>query len=604
MDFRNIAIIAHVDHGKTTLIDELFKQSGVYSAHQEVQERAMDSGDIEKKRGITILSKCTAILFRNTRINIVDTPGHADFGGEVERVLNMVDSVLLLVDASEGPMPQTKFVLSKALSLGLKPIVVINKVDKLDARPQEVIDEVFELFMTLDATEEQLDFQVIYASAKQGWAVKNLDDEKKNLTPVFETIIKHVQPPLLDKKAPFSMLVTMLDSAPYLGRILTGRVQSGIAKMNMPIKALDLSGNVVETGKLTKLLSYQGLERKPVDEVVAGDIVAIAGLKNAIVSHTICDPAVMKPIPAQPIDPPTLSMTFSVNSSPFSGQDGKHVTSSLIWERLQKEAESNVSITVAPTANDDAFAVSGRGELQLGILIENMRRDEYELSVSKPQVLYREENGKKLEPIEEVVIDVDDEYAGVIIEAFGLRKGELIDMKNNISNKTRLIFLAPSRGLIGYHNQFMTETRGTGMMTRLFHSYQPFKGPIPRIRNGVLISLGQGKALSYALSNIESRGILFIKPGEEVYDGMIIGEHARSNDLEVNALKGKQLTNMRAASKDDGIKLTPPREFTLEQALTYIEDDELVEVTPHHIRLRKKYLDSNMRKRYSKPLQK
>ncbi|MEM9737623.1 MAG: translational GTPase TypA [Bacteroidota bacterium] len=600
MDFRNIAIIAHVDHGKTTLVDQLFKQSGVYSAHQEVEERAMDSGAIEKERGITILSKCTSVSWGQRRINIVDTPGHADFGGEVERILSMVDGVLLLVDASEGPMPQTKFVVSKALALGLQPIVIINKVDKPDARPREVVDEVFELFMTLDANEEQLDFLVIYASAKEGWAVDQLDDDKKNLSPIFEAIIAHVSPPVLDVKAPFSMIVTMLDAAPYLGRILTGRVQSGIARVNMPIKAIDLEGRVVESGKLTKLLSYQGLDRKPVDQVVAGDIVAIAGLKDAIVANTICDPMITEPIAAQPIDPPTLSMTFSVNSSPLSGQDGKSVTSSLIGERLQKEAERNVSIRIAPTAQDDAFEVSGRGELQLGILIENMRREGFELSVSKPQVLFKEQDGKKLEPIEEVVIDVDDEYAGTIIEAFGVRKGEMVDMRNSTGGKTRLSFLAPSRGLIGYHNQFMTETRGTGMMTRLFHSYQPFKGPIPKTRNGVLISLGQGKALAYALANLESRGILFIGPSETIYEGMIIGEHNRTNDLEVNALKGKQLTNMRAASKDDGIKLAPPRRFTLEEALTYIEDDELLEITPHHIRLRKRHLNPHERKRKSR----
>ncbi len=601
MDFRNVAIIAHVDHGKTTMVDQLFKQSGIYASHQEIQERAMDSNAIERERGITILSKCTSVLWNNIRINIVDTPGHADFGGEVERILSMVDGVLLLVDAAEGPMPQTKFVVSKALALGLKPIVVINKVDKSDARLDEVVDEVFELFMTLDATDEQLDFKIVFASAKEGWAINDINEERKDLVPIFESIIENIKPAKFDIKAPFSMIVTMLDVEPYLGRVLTGRVQSGTAKVNMPIKALDLEGNTVESGKLIKLLSYQGLERKIIDEVFAGDIVAIAGLKEATVSNTICDPSVTIPIIAQPIDPPTLSMTFSVNKSPLSGQDGKNITNRLIFDRLEKEAESNVSIKVAPSNENDAFEVSGRGELQLGILIENMRREGFELSVSRPKVLYKiDDQGKKLEPIEEVVIDVDEEYSGAIMEAFGLRKGELQDMKPSKGGKTRLIFLTPSRGLIGYHNQFMTETRGTGMMTRLFHNYQPYKGDIEKIRNGVLISLGRGKAIGYSLANLEDRGTLFVEPGEEIYEGMIVGEHNRGNDLEVNILKGKQLTNMRAASKDEGIKLAPARKISLEQALTYIEDDELVEVTPNHIRLRKRYLDPSERKKMSK----
>ncbi len=601
MDLRNIAIIAHVDHGKTTMVDQLFKQSGTFEGHQEIQERAMDSNALEKERGITILSKCTSVTWKNTRINIVDTPGHADFGGEVERILSMVDGVLLLVDASEGPMPQTKFVVSKALALGLKPIVVINKADKPDARSEEVVDEVFELFMTLEASDEQLDFKTVFASAKEGWAINNLNDERKDLDPIFNTIIENIKPPKFDKNTPFSMIVTMIDSEQYLRRVLTGRVQSGIAKVNMPIKAIDLDGNIVETGKLVKLLSYQGLERKPVDTVEAGDIVAIAGLKIATVANTICAPEINTPIKAQPIDPPTLSMTFSVNSSPFSGKDGKNITSRAIFERLEKEVETNVSIKVAPSEENDANEVSGRGELQLGILIENMRREGFELSVSRPRVLFKtDDKGSKLEPIEEVVIDVDQEYSGAIIEAFGLRKGDLIDMKSSAGGKTRLIFYAPSRGLIGYHNQFMTETRGTGMMTRLFHDYQPYKGSIEKSRNGVLISNGTGKALGFSLANMEDRGILFIAPNEEVYDGMIVGEHNRSNDLEVNVLKGKQLTNMRAASKDDGIKLSPPKKMTLEQALTYIENDELVEITPNNIRLRKRYLDPNTRKRMGK----
>ncbi|MCP3659659.1 MAG: translational GTPase TypA [Bacteroidetes bacterium] len=601
MDFRNVAIIAHVDHGKTTMVDQLFKQSGIYESHQEIAERAMDSHALEKERGITILSKCTSVNWNGTKINIVDTPGHADFGGEVERILSMVDGVLLLVDAAEGPMPQTKFVVSKALALGLKPIVVINKVDKSDARPEEVIDEVFELFMTLDATDEQLDFKTIFSSAKEGWAVKDLSEPREDLKPVFESIIENIKPAKFDEKAPFSMIITMLDVEPYLGRVLTGRIQSGKAKVNMSIKSLDLDGNTIESGKLIKLLSYEGLKRNPIDEAFAGDIVAIAGLKEATVSNTICDSFITKPIKAQPIDPPTLSMTFSVNNSPLSGQDGKSVTSRLIYERLLKEAESNVSIKVASNETNDAFEVSGRGELQLGILIENMRREGFELSVSRPKVLFKtDDQEKKLEPIEEVVVDVDEQYSGSVMEAFGLRKGELQDMKSSAGGKTRLIFYAPSRGLIGYHNQFMTETRGTGMMTRLFHSYQPYKGVIEKIRNGVLISLGKGKAIGYSLANLEDRGTLFVEPGEEVYEGMIVGEHNRGNDLEVNILKGKQLTNMRAASKDDGIKLVPPRKLSLEQALTYIENDELVEVTPNHIRLRKMYLDPSERKRMMK----
>ena len=600
-EFRNIAIIAHVDHGKTTLVDALFKQSGTYRENQEILDRAMDSNELERERGITILAKCTSVNWQDTRINIIDTPGHADFGGEVERILNMVDGVLLLVDAFEGPMPQTKFVLSKALSLGLKPIVVVNKFDKPEARPDEVVDEVFELFMTLDATDEQLDFPVLFASAKQGWAIEEVNDEQIDLKPILNTILKHVNPPVYDQEAPFSMLVTMLDVEPYLGRVLTGRIMSGKAKTNMAVKVLDLDGNVIENGRLMKVLSYTGLNRTPVDEVVAGDIVALSGLKDGTVTNTVCDPLVEKPIPAQPIDPPTLSMTFSINTSPLSGQDGNSVTSRLLYDRLHKEAESNISIKVKNSEENDSFEVSGRGELQLGILIENMRREGFELSVSRPKVLVKiGDDGKKLEPIEEVVIDVDEEYSGTIIESFGLRRGELVDMKSSSAGKTRLKFLAPSRGLIGYQSQFMTDTRGTGMMTRLFDSYQPYKGDIEKSRNGVLISLEKGKSVAYSLANLEDRGTLFIASGEEVYAGMIIGENSRSNDLDVNPVKSKQLTNMRASSKDDSVKLSPPKKMTLEQALTYIQDDELVEVTPNHIRLRKRYLDPSERKKYNK----
>jgi GTP-binding protein len=598
---RNVAIIAHVDHGKTTLVDGLFQQSGTFQEHQAMQTRAMDSNDLERERGITILAKCTSVLWKNERINIVDTPGHADFGGEVERILSMVDGVVLLVDAAEGPMPQTKFVVSKALALGLKPIVVINKIDRPDGRPEEVINEVFDLFVSLEANEEQLDFPIIYASSKEGWAVRTLDDKKENLECLFETIVSYVPAPKVDQTAPFCMLVTMLDVDPYLGRVLTGRIESGVAKLNMPVKALDLSGKLIENARLSKLLAYRGLKREPVEEVQAGDIIAIAGLEDATVSNTICDPAVMTPIQAQPIDPPTLSMTFSINDSPLSGRDGKKVTSRFIRDRLMKEAESNVSIQVKESDQNDAFEVSGRGELQLGVLIENMRREGFELSVSRPQVVYREDDaGQRLEPIEEIVVDVDEEFSGVVMESLGKRRAEMTDMSNAIGGKTRIKFMAPSRGLIGYQSQFMTETRGTGLMTRLFHSYAPYKGPIEKHRNGVLISTGQGQAVGYALFNLEDRGIFFVQPGDDVYPGMIIGEHNRSNDLEVNPLKAKQLSNVRASGKDDAIRLTPPRLLKLEQALTYIQDDELVEVTPNVIRLRKRYLDPNERKRMSR----
>jgi GTP-binding protein len=601
-EIRNIAIIAHVDHGKTTLVDALFQQSGTFRENQQIQTRAMDSNALERERGITILAKCTSILWQDKRFNIVDTPGHADFGGEVERILSMVDGVLLLVDASEGPMPQTKFVLAKAMRLGLKPIVVINKADRPDARADEVLNEIFDLFLILEANDAQLDFPVIYASAKQGWAVRDLKDEHKDLTPLFETIAKRVEPPKVDESKPFSMLVTILDMDPYIGRVLTGRVLTGTAKLNMPVKAMDLQGNTIESARLTKLLAYRGLKREPVEEVQAGDIIAIAGLENATVSHTLCDPEVTEPIQAQPIDPPTLSMTFSVNDSPLAGRDGKKVTSRLIRERLLREAESNVSIKVVESDDKDSFEVSGRGELQLGVLIENMRREGFELSVSRPRVVYKRDEGDNqlLEPIEEVQIDVDEEFSGVVIEGMGLRRGEMSDMRPSFGGKLRLTFLVPSRGLIGYQSEFMTETRGTGVMTRLFHSYATYKGDIEQYRNGVLISNGIGQAVAYALFNLEDRGFFFVSPGDDVYEGMIIGEHTRNNDLEVNPLKAKQLSNVRAAGKDEAIRLTPPKKMSLEQALTYIQDDELVEITPNAIRLRKRFLDPNERKRQSR----
>ncbi|OJW48099.1 MAG: GTP-binding protein TypA [Alphaproteobacteria bacterium 41-28] len=596
---RNLAIIAHVDHGKTTLVDALFRQSGVYRDNQRVAERAMDSNELEKERGITILAKCTSILWHENRLNIVDTPGHADFGGEVERILSMVDGVLVLVDASEGPMPQTKFVVAKALRQGLKPIVVINKADKPDARPYEVHEEVFDLFAALDANDDQLDFPTLYASAKEGWAIENLEDEKKDLSPLFNAILKRVAYAEGDVDAPFSMLVTTLESDPYLGRILTGRILSGTARVNMPVKGLGREGDTLEQTRLTKLLAFRGLERVPIQEAIAGDIVAIAGFEKATVSDTICAPEVIEPLKALPIDPPTLAMTFCVNDSPFAGKEGKKVTSRLIRDRLMAEAESNVSIKVTETENTDAFEVAGRGELQLGVLIETMRREGFELAIGRPRVLFKtdETTGQTLEPMEEVQIDVDDEYTGIVVEKMGLRKGELSDLRPSGGGKTRITFIAPSRGLIGYQGEFLTDTRGTGIMSRLFHSYAAYKGPIGGRRNGVLISNAMGQAVAYALWNLEDRGGMFITPGTAVYEGMIIGEHTRDNDLEVNPLKAKQLTNIRAAGKDEAIRLTPPRLLTLEQAIAYIEEDELVEVTPQSLRLRKVLLDPNARKR-------
>lgn len=599
---RNLAIIAHVDHGKTTLVDTLFRQSGVYRDNQRIAERAMDSNELEKERGITILAKCTSIEWEGNRLNIVDTPGHADFGGEVERILSMVDGVLVLVDASEGPMPQTKFVTAKALRLGLKPIVVINKADKPDARPYEVHEEVFDLFAALDATDEQLDFPTIYASAKEGWAIEGLEDEKKDLTPLFKAIMKNVPIAEGDATAPFSMLVTTLEADPYLGRILTGRILSGTARVNMPVKSLDRDGKLLEQTRLTKLLAFRGLERLPVEVVEAGDIVAVAGFEKTTVSDTICVPEVMEPLKALPIDPPTLAMSFCVNDSPYAGKEGKKVTSRMIRDRLMAEAESNVSIKVSETQNTDAFEVAGRGELQLGVLIETMRREGFELAIGRPRVLFKtdEETGQTLEPMEEVQIDVDEEFSGIVVEKMGLRKGEMVDMRPSGGGKTRITFISPSRGLIGYQGEFMTDTRGTGIMSRIFHSYGAYKGPIGGRRNGVLISSDKGQSVAYALWNLEDRGVMFINSGTPVYEGMIIGEHTRDNDLIVNPLKAKQLTNVRASGKDEAVRLTPPRIMSLEQAIAYIQDDELVEVTPQSIRLRKAMLDPNDRKRASR----
>ncbi len=598
-EIRNIAIIAHVDHGKTTLIDSLLKQCGTFRTNQSVDERVMDSNDLEKERGITILAKCTSIKWEEIRINIIDTPGHADFGGEVERVLSMADGVILLTDAAEGPMPQTKFVLGKALAQGLRPIVVINKIDRPDGRPDEVVDEVFDLFVALDASSEQLDFPILYASGRDGWAVNDLDDPRENLTPLLETIVKHVPEPQVDKDAPFSMLVTLLESDPFLGRVLTGRIISGVAKVNMPVKALNLAGEVVEQFRLSKLQTFAGIERVPVEEAVAGDIISLAGMQTTSVADTICDMAVSEPVPSTPIDPPTMAITVGVNDSPYAGQEGDKVTSRMIRDRLMAEAETNVAITVTESESKDAYEVGGRGELQLGVLIETMRREGFELSVSRPRVLLRkdEATGEMLEPVEEVVVDVDEEFSGVVVEKISLRKGQMIDMRPSGGGKTRIVFHAPSRGLIGYQSEFLTDTRGSGVMNRLYHTHEPYKGDIPGRRNGALIAMDQGEAVAYAIFNLQDRGVMFIHPQEKVYGGMVVGEHNRDNDLEINVLKGKQLTNVRASGKDESIRLTPPRKMSLEEMISYIEEDELVEVTPKNLRLRKKLLDANDRKK-------
>ena len=599
---RNIAIIAHVDHGKTTLIDNMLKQSGLFRENQAVEERAMDSNDLEKERGITILAKCTSVIWKDTKVNIIDTPGHADFGGEVERILSMVDGVVLLVDAAEGPMPQTKFVLGKALKLGLEPIVVINKIDRSDARSDEVLDEIFDLFVSLDATDSQLDFPVIYASGRSGWAVNDLNDPRENLDALFDMVLVHVNEPKSDIEAPFSMIVTTREYDSYLGRILTGRIESGIAKINMPIKVMDRDGKIVESGRISKMLTFKGLERIPVEEAVAGDIIALAGLEKANVADTISAPELDIPLKAQPIDPPTLSMTFSINNSPLAGREGDKLTSRVLRARLMREVEGNVAIKITETDKTDAFNVAGRGELQLGVLIETMRREGFELSISRPSVLFKNDpdTGKKLEPMEEVQIDVDSEYVGTVVESMNLRKAQMKDMRETGAGKTRLLFIAPSRGLIGYHGPFLTETRGTGVMSRIFHSYGPYTGKIDGRRNGVLISMEDGKAVAYALWNLEDRGTMFIGNGVALYKGMIIGEHNRDNDLEINPIKAKQLSNVRASGKDEAIKLSPPRLMSLEQALAYIQDDELVEVTPQSIRLRKMHLDPNERKKMSR----
>ncbi|MBL28078.1 MAG: translational GTPase TypA [Rhodospirillaceae bacterium] len=599
MDIRNIAIIAHVDHGKTTLVDVLLRQSGAFRANQQVAERALDSNDLERERGITILAKCTSVVWKDTRINIVDTPGHADFGGEVERIMSMVDGVVVLVDAAEGPMPQTKFVLGKALKLGLRPIVVVNKVDKPEQRAYAVQDEVFDLFAALDASAEQLDFPTLFASAKKGWAAADPEGPQTGMAPLFDLICAHVPAPNVKETGPFAMLATTLEADPYLGRLLTGRISSGVVRPNMAIKALSRDGRSIETARVTKVLAFRGLERVPLDEARAGDIVALAGLTRATVADTLCAPDVTTPIPAQPIDPSTLAITFSINDSPLAGQEGDKVTSRMVRDRLMRETEGNVAIRVTETEEKDAFEVAGRGELQLAVLIETMRREGYEMSISRPRVLFQTdpETGNRLEPIEEITVDVDEEYSGAVVDKLSQRKAVLVEMRPSGGGKQRLVFHAASRGLIGYFGEFMTDTRGTGVMNRVFHAFEPYRGPIPTRYTGVLISTEGGSSVAYALWNLEERGPLFIGPGEKVYPGMIIGEHSRGNDLDVNPLKGKQLTNIRAAGKDDAVTLTPPIRMTLERAISYIGDDELVEVTPQSIRLRKRFLDPHERKR-------
>ena len=604
MDLRNIAIIAHVDHGKTTLVDELLKQSGAFRANQAVAERAMDSNDLERERGITILAKATSVEWKDTRINIVDTPGHADFGGEVERILSMVDGVVLLVDAAEGPMPQTKFVTSKALALGLRPIVVLNKVDKPDAEPDRALDECFDLFASLGANDDQLEFPHMYASGRSGWADAELDGPRKDLSALFNLVVNHVPAPrqIKHQDEPFTMLATTLSSDPFVGRVLTGRVETGTLKVGATVQALSRVGQKIEQFRVTRVQAFRGLAPQDIDEAQAGDIVSLAGMTKATVSDTICALAVDEPLEAQPIDPPTITVTFGINDSPLAGRDGKKVQSRVIRDRLMKEAESNVAIKITDTPSGEAFEVAGRGELQMGVLIENMRREGFELSVSRPQVLMREgENGERLEPIEEVTIDVDDEYSGAVIEKMtGVRKGELAEMKQAGVGKTRIIAHVPSRGLIGYHGEFLTDTRGTGVLNRVFHEWAPHKGPIPGRRAGVLSSMEDGVSVAYALWNLEGRGRMFIGAQEKIYQGMIIGEHSRENDLEVNPLKGKKLTNVRASGTDEAVRLTTPITLSLEEAIAYIDNDELVEVTPHSIRMRKRYLDHHERKRMSK----
>jgi GTP-binding protein len=602
MDIRNIAIIAHVDHGKTTLVDQLLRQSGTFRDHQVVQERAMDRNDLERERGITILAKCTSVIWKGTRVNIIDTPGHADFGGEVERILNMVDGAIVLVDAAEGVLPQTKFVVGKALAQGIRPIVVVNKVDRQDARSDEVHNEVFDLFAALGADDDQLDFPMLYASGRQGWADETMDGPRKDLSAMFDLVLRHVPAPTVKADAPFAMVASILDYDNFLGRVLTGRIEQGTARVNMPLKVLRTDGTIVETGRLTKLMSFRGLDRVPVEEAEAGDIIAVAGLTDGTIPDTVCSPEQMEALHATPVDPPTLAMTFRINDGPLAGREGKKVTSRQIRDRLMRETEGNVAIKVTESNESDAFEVAGRGELQLGVLIEQMRREGFELCIGRPRVLTRKnpETGEREEPMEEVLVDVDEPYSGVVVEKMSRRKGEMQDMRPSGGGKVRLTFNIPSRGLIGYHGEFLTDTRGSGIMNRLFAGYGPWKGPIEGRRSGSLISTEGGEAIHYALFYIQERGTLFVNPGDKVYEGLILGEHSRESDLDVNPIKEKKLTNVRASGKDDAMLLIPPRRMSLEQAIAYIEEDELVEVTPTAIRLRKRHMDPNTRKRAEK----
>jgi GTP-binding protein len=602
MNLRNIAIIAHVDHGKTTLVDALLKQSGALRENQRVEAQALDSNDLERERGITILAKCTSILWQGTRINVVDTPGHADFGGEVERILNMVDGAIVLVDASEGPLPQTKFVVSKALQQGLRPIVAINKIDRPDERHEAVLNDIFDLFAALDATDEQLDFPVLYGSGRNGWMATDPGGPKADLSPLLELILRHVPPPKVEE-GPFRMLATTLEADPYLGRILTGRITSGSVRPGQTIKAMNRDGVLIETARVTKVLAFRGLERTAVDLAEDGDIVAVAGVAQATVADTLCDPAVETSLPAQPIDPPTLAMMFRINDGPFAGQEGDKLQSRVIRDRLLREAERNVAIRVRKDENSkDAYEVAGRGELQLGILIETMRREGFELTVSRPRVVLKIDpsTGRRLEPIEEVIIDVDEEHSGIVVQKLAERRGELKEMRPSGGGRLRLVFHAPTRGLIGYQGELLTDTRGTAVMNRLFHGWAPHKGEIAGRKTGVLISNAMGEATAYSLFYLQERGAMIIEPQTRVYEGMIVGQHTRDNDLVVNVIQGKKLTNIRAAGKDENVILTPPMRIALERALSYIEDDELVEVTPKSIRLRKRWLDANERKKRSR----
>ena len=600
-NIRNITIIAHVDHGKTTMIDNLMKQSGSFRENEVVYERLMDSGELEKERGITILAKPASINWKDSRVNIIDTPGHRDFAAEVERVLSMADGALLLIDSAEGVMPQTKFVLAKALKQGLKPIVVINKLDKADQRANEVLDETFDLFVSLDANEEQLDFPVLYASGRSGWASKEVDGPRENLHPLLDLIIEHVKPAELDKTKPFAMLSTLLYADSFLGRSLVGRISQGTAKANQPIKAINLKGEKVDEGKLTKIFRYEGTKKVPIEIGEAGDIVVIAGLEKANVADTICDPELNEPIPATPIDPPTMSITISVNSSPLAGTEGKKLTSTQIRDRLVSEAQNNVGITFSQNANVDSFVISGRGELMLEILLTQMRREGFEMTVSPPKVLYQKDDaGNKLEPIEEITVDLDEEYSSKIIDSMNRRKGKLLDLKDTGKNKKRLVFHAPTRGLMGYTSRFLTLTKGTGVINRIFHGYGKFEGEMDGRKNGALISMSTGKAVAFAIFNLQARGEMFVTHNDPVYEGMIVGLTPKPGDMIINVMKGKQLTNMRTQGTDENVVLTPVRQMSIAEQLSMLNTDEALEITPKSLRLRKAILNPHDRKKSEK----